>query len=194
MSLSKNQKPLLKKDIEIAKSKTISASAAARYLNVSLPTYKKYAVAYGLYETNQRGKGVRKLRKTGPETISNILAGNNPNYDKKRLRDRLLRAGVFKNECALCGFKESRADGKVPLTLICLDGNSHNMKRENLEMRCFNCAFLTTGKIDPRTFGPPNRDIHPIVYNMDLNEVHIELDKLTDFDTILSEAKNELEI
>lgn len=192
MTKSKNQKPLLKKDVEIAKSKTRSASEAARYLNVSFSTYKKYAIAYNLYETNQRGKGIRKLRKTGPETISNILAGNNPNYDKKRLRDRLLRAGVFKNECAVCGFNESRPDGKVPLTLICLDGDSHNMKKDNLQMQCFNCAFLTSGKIDPRTFGPPNRDIHPLVYNIDLEEVHKELDATMDFDSILDEAKDEL--
>lgn len=151
-----NKRPLLKVDIERAYAHSKSAFAAARYLNVSYLTFKKYATLYGVFKTNQRGEGIPKIRNKGAVGLQEILSGKHPNYSIRRLKERLIHSGMLSKECHLCGFKEERPNGKVPLSLYFKDGNGKNFDIGNLELRCFNCMYLTTGKIDPYLFKSPS--------------------------------------
>lgn len=146
------ERPLTKEEILEAQSKTKSAKQAARYLEVSFYFYRKYAKLHGIYEQHQNslgGKGIEKTGKMG-KTISleDIIAGKHPNYPLPQLKERLLRNGVFLEECRMCGFKERRAsDFRTPLTLIFIDNNQSNFELSNLELLCYNCQFLCGGKI-----------------------------------------------
>lgn len=145
-------RPITEQEIREANSKTKSAAAAARYLDVAYNTYKKYAIKYGLFEEqkNQAGVGISNPNSpnAGKYPLDDILSGKHPQYDKFRLKQRLIRSGYKAEECELCGFDEKRiSDGKVPLILHHKNGDGSDHRYENLEFLCFNCYFLTVGNI-----------------------------------------------
>jgi len=146
------RRPLLKRDIEEAQRRSISAAGAARWLGVSYTTYKKYARLYSLHEQhlNPGGKGIPKPHVKGRRyPLEDILAGKHPHYDTKKLKKRLISAGLLDEECALCGMKERRIiDYKTPLMLVFKDGNNTNHSLENMVILCFNCTFLTVGNLN----------------------------------------------
>jgi len=150
--LSPNYKrPLLQSEIERAQEDTLSGQQAARYLNVHYQTYKKYAKRYGIFEKHKStGANIPKAKIGGNYfSLINILAGKHPNYNTNRLKQRLLKSGLMAEECMLCGYTEKRVqDYKAPLMLVYKDGNSRNHLKENLELLCYNCAFLTAGNLN----------------------------------------------
>jgi hypothetical protein len=144
------QFPLLEQDIIEANRNTRSCSAAARYLNVSYNTYKKYAKMYGRFEEqkNQAGYGISNGYNlhSGKYALDDILDGEYPSYDSYKLKKRLIYNGYKEEKCEICGFDEERiTDGKVPLYLNHKNGDDNDHREENLELICFNCAFLTVG-------------------------------------------------
>lgn len=142
------KRPLKKKDIEKAQEMTTSGFQAAKYLGVSMTTYKKYALLYGLYYThlNPGGKNVKRARVKGELGLLDIFAGKHLKYSLTKLKERIIKAGLLPIKCALCGFSEARqVDGKFPLVLVQLDGNKLNYAVDNLQLRCYNCVYLTTG-------------------------------------------------
>lgn len=147
-----NRRPLLKRDIEEAQRNSQSAMGAARWLNRSYSTYKKYAIAYGLHEQhlNQGGKGIAKPHVQGKRfPLSDILDGKHPTYNVKQLQKRLVNGGYLDEQCTQCGFQERRiVDFKIPLMMIFKDGNSCNHNLDNMYLLCFNCAFLTVGNLN----------------------------------------------
>lgn len=150
------RRPLLHRDIQYAQSQTKSHAEAARYLNVSFTTYKRWARMYDLYENehkNAAGKGVTKHRTKGLFGLDEILAGKHPNYDRGKLKERLIAAGYLKAECDLCGHTETRPDGKGPFVLHYRSGNTKDLSLDNLALRCYNCTYLTTGVV---AIGPSN--------------------------------------
>ena len=159
----------LQKVIE-ACNNTKSNNAAARYLNISYNTWKKYASEYTqedgrTYFTahlNEKGLGISKG--TGPNsgryTIDDIQEGRVPNdYPAFRYKYRLIRTGVLMEKCSNCGFEEQRlSDGKIPLQLDFMDGNHTNRKLDNVRLLCYNCYFLLSGNLFWRKkgdFTPP---------------------------------------
>jgi hypothetical protein len=150
---------ILHKDIEYAQAQTHSHAEAARYLHVSFSTYKKWARLYGLYDTahkNSAGRGVSKKRTKGIFGLDAILAGQHPNYDRNKLKERLIRAHYLPGECAFCGYTKTRPDGRGPFVLGYIDGNTANLQLDNLRLLCYNCTYLTTGvaEIGPNTPAP----------------------------------------
>lgn len=143
--------PLLESEIREAQTKAVSGAQAAKYLNVSFTTYRKYATLYGIHKTfsNKCGKGVPKPKNPnyGKYPLNDILEGKFPEYPLWKLKDRLIRAGHKQPLCELCGYCERRiTDGKIPLLLVFEDDNPKNHRLLNIKVYCYNCSF-TAGKI-----------------------------------------------
>lgn len=154
---------LTKEQIERAMKFTQSNRAAAQYLGITLNTYKKYAKMYldeetgiNLYDKhkNPYGLGIKKHLKNDPvkeeNVLMDILAGKviPANYTPERLKNRLIKEAMIKEECASCGFNEQRVhDFKVPLVITFRDRDKRNWKFDNLELLCYNCYFLQVGDI-----------------------------------------------
>lgn len=142
-------RPLLQREIEIAQANSSSSSDAARYLQVGLDKYTKWAKYYGIYDRhlNQSGKGISKKRMlNGIYSLKAIFDNKHPKYGLHKLKVRMIAAGLLEDKCNLCGFNTPRhSDGKVPVILHKKDGDSFDPS--NLELRCYNCSFLTTNRI-----------------------------------------------
>lgn len=158
--LGRPAKLLTEQQIRQAMKHTKSNRAAARYLNVSFPTYALYSKTYldqesgkTLFEVhiNRYGKGIPKFQRSAKEPrIEQLLkAGMSvESYSIEKLKARLLYEGYLAPECTRCNFNEARIlDYKVPLILSFIDGNKSNWLVENLEMLCYNCYFLYVGDI-----------------------------------------------
>ena len=140
---------------------TQSNFQAARYLNVTIETYRKYARLYidretgkTLYELhkNNSGKGIKRVRwnhEISVEKINQIMTSESYRaINQQKLKGRLIYEGILRMECYKCGHHERRViDYKQPLILSFKDGNKHNWRIENLEMLCYNCYYLYVGNI-----------------------------------------------
>jgi 5-methylcytosine-specific restriction endonuclease McrA len=140
---------------------TQSNFQAARYLNVTIETYRKYAKLFidqqtgkTLYELhkNNSGKGIKKIlwrHDISVEKINQIMQSDSYRaINLEKLKNRLIYEGILRMECYQCGHCEKRVvDYKQPLVLSFIDGNKHNWKVENLRMLCYNCYFLFVGNL-----------------------------------------------
>lgn len=171
---------LTEQDVRRAMLRSTSNRGAARVLNVSFPTYKKYASIYldsatgrTLFDLHQNrsGKGIRKFKKDYDNTsILDLLKEGQvvTSLSIDKLKYRLLYEGLLPNQCCRCEFSEQRVtDRKVPLLLNFKDGNKSNWTIDNLEMICYNCYFLFIGDLFTKQqvgliedFGAPVVDVH----------------------------------
>jgi hypothetical protein len=152
---------LTKPQIEQAIKLTRSNQAAAEYLKVSFPTYKKYAKMFvnaegvTLFDShkNQSGRGMIKPREDDRKfKLDDILMGKHPTYPKDKLFRRILASRYLPEQCCRCGFHEKRAtDLKVPLIMNHKNGNSTDHRVDNIELLCYNCYFLTIGNLNHAT-------------------------------------------
>lgn len=140
---------------------TQSNFQAARYLNMTIDTYRKYAKLYIDQETgktlydlhkNNTGKGIKKIswkNEISIQKLEEILGRDNYRaVDAQKLKNRLVYEGKLNMECYKCGHHEKRVvDYKQPLVLNFKDANKNNWKLENLEMLCYNCYFLYVGNM-----------------------------------------------
>lgn len=161
---------LTESQIKYAMSMTYSNREAAKFLNISYNTYKKYAKLYvdpnlnktlfelHLYanksDSNKRPNikrennnlDTRKWNSGYKERLEDILRGEMPWYQPRKLRKRLFASNYIPLVCASCGWTECRiTDGNVPLLLAFKDGNWRNKQLENIYLLCFNCYFLQIG-------------------------------------------------
>jgi len=151
---------LLESDIRYAMSQTTSNSEAARFLRISMETYKKYAQSYidgptgkTLYQLHRESQKAlaltRRIQYSDAQdkiSIYDLMVGAHPEYKHYKLKAKILREGVMKEECRKCGFGEARlTDNKVPLLLVWKDGDKTNHKIDNLDLICHNCFFLNYG-------------------------------------------------
>lgn len=138
-------RPILKSEIEEAKKHAVNEAGAARWLGISPITYRKYATLYGIYTPNPCVKGKRSIfdPNRGRYPLNEILEGKHPNVSIWTVKDKLLRSGLKKLECEVCGYNQRRTgDNKLPLLLNHMDGDIHNHKFENLKLMCLNCTFM----------------------------------------------------
>tara|TARA_Y100000034_G_C6788897_1_gene353050 strand:- start:156 stop:656 length:501 start_codon:yes stop_codon:yes gene_type:complete len=139
---------ITKRIIEDAISNTKSNSEAARWLEVTYNTYKKWAKYYDVFEQhkNQSGVGVKRTRINTKYKLDDILEGKYPDYPKYQLKRRLIDSGYMEEECSICSWNEKRiTDEVICLRLDFIDGNSNNYNFENLRILCSNCYFTNVG-------------------------------------------------
>lgn len=117
-----------------------SMAAAAAKLPMNHKTFRKYAKLYGYYNPNPAGKGLKKNKPFIP--LDDILNGKQPQYSTFKLKNRLLKENLLKPICQSCGLSKW-LDGKIPLELDHIDGNSKNHSFNNLRLLCPNCHALT---------------------------------------------------
>jgi hypothetical protein len=159
--MSRKPKVLTKEQILAAQARTKSNFAAARYLHVSYPHYKKYAKTYTDSETgktlfemhlNQSGKGIPKIfdYKTNDPKVRDVVEGKVAPYSwsPDKLKKKIIQEGLIEEKCSRCGHTEKRAlDLKAPLLLHFKDGNKENFLLDNLDFLCYNCYFLYVGNV-----------------------------------------------
>lgn len=150
--MARVQRPLLESEIRVAQDESVSAAEAARKLNVSYNTYKKYAKLYGILERCKcvNSKGHPKVHNPyrGKYPLEQILLGMHPTYPPHRLKKKLLDSRLKNEKCEICGYSETRiTDGRVPLVLAFKDGDRSNHLIDNLEIICYNCYHNTHGNL-----------------------------------------------
>jgi hypothetical protein len=141
--------PISKADIEYAQSQTKSNMEAARFLGVGYMRYKRYATIYNLFDRhlNQKGIGTNKgyAARASSIPLKDVFANKHPTYSLIRLKHRMVARNLILEKCELCGFNEKRiTDSKTPLIITFKNGKK-DFTRENLQLLCYNCLFLTTG-------------------------------------------------
>ena len=137
--------PLIESDITAAQSVSATAADCARKLGVTFRTYRKYAKMYGLYEKCLQSKKGTGNRFRDPRTskiypIEDILAAKpfpQLTKDIKRIKHKLVRAGVKLDHCDICGENEKRiTDNKSAVTICFKDGDKTNTRLNNIEFVC----------------------------------------------------------
>lgn len=63
-------------------------------------------------------------------------------FQSYKLKKRLFNAKLKKKQCELCGWKKTSADGRLPLELDHINGDSKDNRIENLRVLCPNCHSL----------------------------------------------------
>lgn len=73
--------------------------------------------------------------------LSKILK-KNTDFQSFKLKKRLFTSGLKKQRCELCGWAKLSADGRIPLELDHINGDSRDNRIENLRVLCPNCHSL----------------------------------------------------
>lgn len=118
--------------IDICNSSNSMAQAAVK-LGLHFNTFKKYAVEYGCYNTNQCGKGIKK----------NIPNKNNQPLTRAGIRKRIIKENLLPYKCSKCELNEWLGK-KISLHLDHIDGNNNNHDLDNLRFLCPNCHSQTS--------------------------------------------------
>ena len=146
------RKVITKNMILRAQENTNSNMSAARWLEVSYNTYKKWAKYYGLFEQhlNQKGVGIKKGWATYKVPVDDIITGKRQppkRWSHKVLKKRLIEDGYFNDECSNCGYnEENMGTDSVCLAVDFKDGNHENFKIDNLRFLCANCYLSYNGR------------------------------------------------
>jgi 5-methylcytosine-specific restriction endonuclease McrA len=116
-------------------------SEAAATLNIHFNTLKRLALLYGCYRPNQGLKGGKKKTPVKFD-LDKILSGDHPQFQTYKLKNRLLKEGIFIHKCAICGI-DSWNNKQLNLELDHIDGNRINHALTNLRLLCPNCHAQT---------------------------------------------------
>lgn len=120
---------------------SISMAQASALLGLHFNTFKRYAEKFGCYEPNPSGKGMKK--KSEPRVpLEDILSGKHPEFQTFKLKNRLIKDGILKNECSSCGLTNWQ-EKPLNMELDHIDGNRTNHSLTNLRMLCPNCHAQT---------------------------------------------------
>lgn len=120
-----------------------TAAGAGIALGFSPATFKRYAKEFGLYKTNQGGKGLKKTYPTRRISTSDYLK-KGTFINSSKLKNRILSEGHKKNACEECESLPFWKGKPLVLHLDHIDGDSTNNELDNLRMLCPNCHSQTS--------------------------------------------------
>ncbi|PIT98284.1 MAG: hypothetical protein COT71_01525 [Candidatus Andersenbacteria bacterium CG10_big_fil_rev_8_21_14_0_10_54_11] len=106
----------------------------------------KYIKEHGFDTSHFKGKAWNKgLTGIGKPIVplEKILVRNYP-FQSYMLKLRLLTAKLKPRHCEQCGWEKISEDGRLPLELHHVNGNSADNRLENLMILCPNCHSLTS--------------------------------------------------
>jgi hypothetical protein len=95
---------------------------------------KDYNLNISHFKSGAWNKGIKYTCKK--YTLDEILIKNSPYKNTHHLKERLIKEGILKNECAICGCKER-------LELHHINGDSSDNRIENLQILCINHHYDT---------------------------------------------------
>lgn len=146
---------------------TENNNQAAQMLGIRFETWRKYAKMYvdhvtgkTYYELHKNKEHVKHLPGSSKQSISiyDIIDGKKHYFSKEKVQQMLIHEGLMEECCHICKFNERRlSDYKIPLMLMWKDGNKNNCKLENMELVCFNHAYLYYNRTAPN-MSLQNRD------------------------------------
>jgi hypothetical protein len=115
---------------------------ACKQVGMAYRSFVKRAKQLGVYKPNPGGAGTHK-GSSGGYRLEDVLNGYHPQYPTYKLKLRLIKENILKDECSLCSWKE-KPEGAVytPCELDHIDGNPCNHFLSNLRMLCPNCHSL----------------------------------------------------
>ena len=105
---------------------------------------KKYFKIYKINTSHFKGQGWNKgMRGIGKPIIplKDILIKNS-SYQSYKLKNRLYKANLKKPKCEECGWNKMSKDGRIPVELDHINGDSKDNRIENLRILCPNCHSL----------------------------------------------------
>mgnify|MGYP002725521184 CR=1 FL=1 len=105
---------------------------------------KKYLRVYNINTKHFTGKGWNKgMRGIGKPRLSlkDILVKKS-SYQSYKLKKRLFKAKIKKQQCEICGWAEKSIDGRIPLELDHINGDRYDNRLKNLRILCPNCHSL----------------------------------------------------
>lgn len=105
---------------------------------------KKYIREYGLDISHFLGKGWSRgmdFARRPAEPLLNILVANS-DYQTFKLKRRLFKEGLKLPQCEECGWAKKSEDGRLPLELDHINGDSRDHRIQNLRVLCPNCHSL----------------------------------------------------
>lgn len=131
----------------VGRSKSIRQTLMLLGLKEAGGNYKqiqKYIQYFEIDSSHFLGRGWNKGSKMQgkPRILLEDILVQNSNYQSYKLKKRLFNTDLKKQECEECGWKVMSADGRVPLELHHLNGDSKDNRIENLKILCPNCHSL----------------------------------------------------
>ncbi len=104
----------------------------------------KYLSEFGVDTSHFRGKGWSKgLVGIGkPRFSTELLLVKGGTFQSHKLKKRLFKDGLKKELCEICGWAMRSRDGRIPLELDHINGDSSDNTLSNLRILCPNCHSL----------------------------------------------------
>lgn len=85
---------------------------------------------------HNKGKNIERFE------TQDILAGKHPQYSTLKLKNRLIKENILKEECSECGIKDWNRK-KIVFQLDHINGESKDHRLQNLRLLCPNCHSQT---------------------------------------------------